>query len=680
MVVSKLNDKVNYVELKKIDPVDLNKESNLYQIKVRDLNIIICVGGAQNSFVEQNITYFPIYLIKHNNKAIQIGVYEILSSNVVDYMDEDSSLDIERLNDPLLYTFATDEMINKLRLIPETDSESEDDKNANSDKDSNEDNNEDNEDNEDNKDNNNATTIIVISPSRQDTFTIHEGFVVPENIPTETLKMSKDYREKYHEKDEDEWINRFMSNSNYALIDVPGDGNCLFTTIKDAFSTIGEDTTINKLRNKLSNEVTIDTFNAYTEQYKMYIQMVTTTNGELIQLSSKYKILKEQITSTINRDEQLIIRNAAVKLKELYDNLKQENAMSKELLKEFKYMKNIQSLEEFKKIIRLCEFWADDWAISTLERILNIKLIIMSSETYNEGDINNVLQCGNAIDPILQSRGEFKPDYYIIVNHTGNHYKLINYKKRSIFTFNQIPYDIKKMIVDKCMEKNAGIFSFIPQFIAFKGELKHTEETSSFDELGEAKIHNLYDDNIVFSFYLKSTDKPLPGKGTGEKIPLHQINEFANLSKIPNWRKKLDNSWVQLFTLDNHKWSSIEHYYQASKYKKNNPEFYLSFSLDSGTELSKDVDMAHGAGGKSGKYKGNLLRPKNVQIDSNFYTNLKDKELNDALYAKFSQNTDLKQLLLETKNAKLVHYKKSQEPITSDTLMVVRNALKQHEM
>ena len=42
-------------------------------------------------------------------------------------------------------------------------------------------------------------------------------------------------------------------------------------------------------------------------------------------------------------------------------------------------MKGIETLEVFKSKIKKCDFWADTWAISTLERILNIKFIRMSS-------------------------------------------------------------------------------------------------------------------------------------------------------------------------------------------------------------------------------------------------------------------------------------------------------------
>ena len=76
MVLSKINNKVSYKELKKIDSSDINKEAELYQIIAKEVDIIIALGNAKQ-LKEHNITYFPIYLVKENGRVMQIGVYEI---------------------------------------------------------------------------------------------------------------------------------------------------------------------------------------------------------------------------------------------------------------------------------------------------------------------------------------------------------------------------------------------------------------------------------------------------------------------------------------------------------------------------------------------------------------------------------------------------------------------------
>jgi predicted NAD-dependent protein-ADP-ribosyltransferase YbiA (DUF1768 family) len=672
MVLSKINKHVSYPELKSVDSGDLKMEANLYQLEILDTDVIIAVGNSKNTFEDKNILFFPIYLVKYNNKVIQIGVYEIKASDFITYLDDNNNLDVEKMDEPLIYTFVTPDMLKKLRLEPDVPIRRVEGA---------EDIMEDFDENEEEKNPNMGfNEFYEIPEERKDIFVLTKGVPIPAELNEETEKKAKEYRERYHEEPSDTWIEKFMKNKNYSIVDNEGGGDCLFATIRDAFSNIAQQTSVNKLRQKLSQEADDETFQGYKDHYDMYNTSLLSDTNRIKELEAEYITLKQKFSSVIDRNEQKLITQNAKEVKKEHDKLVQEKKVTTEILKEYKFMKGVDTLEKFKSKIRKCEFWADTWAISTLERLLNIKLIILSSESYKNGDIKNVLNCGQLNDNILENKGIFMPEFYIIIEHTGNHYKTIGYKHKLIYKFSEIPYDIKNMIVDKCLERNAGAFALIPDFQRFKAtKQRAVVRDTEYEELTEAKLRGLYNDDIVFQFYSKSIGKPLPGKGAGEKIPNDKLKDFSELATIPDWRKKLSNFWVEPFSLDNHQWASVEHYYQGSKFKKNHPEFYLSFSLDSGTDLSKDPNLAKAAGGKSGKSKGTLLRPVEVEIDPDFFGKRHKKEMYDAQYAKFTQNEDLKRLLLSTGDAKLTHFSRGSPPIVFEDLMLIRDKIRRAE-
>jgi predicted NAD-dependent protein-ADP-ribosyltransferase YbiA (DUF1768 family) len=415
----------------------------------------------------------------------------------------------------------------------------------------------------------------------------------------------------------------------------------------------------------------------------MFNTSIRNDNNNLIIIKKEVEELKERLSKVIDNYEKREIVERIKQLKKQYDMTKSEMEISKENLQEYKFLKGVKNVEDFKKIIKTCNFWADIWAIVTIERLLNVKIILMSSEAYNNNDIMNIIKCGNNEDPQINQIGVFEPEYYIILDHTGNHYKLIGYKNKQIFKFKELPYHLKKMLVNKCMETSGGLYNLIPDFKRLKmimtGELeenKMADVKPVYKEITQSELRNLFNPDVVFLIHPKASDKISPGKSSGEQIPPNRVRDFANLKNEKEWRRKLDDYWECEFNLDNRRWGSVVNYVQGSKFKNENREFYNQFSLDSDSKISKDPELAKKvADSKTGVIKGEVLKPSNVKIDSDFQIR-KNKEQYDAIYAKFSQNDDLKNILLETRDAKLMYYIPKEEPEVADNLMIVRDKLK----
>ena len=361
-------------------------------------------------------------------------------------------------------------------------------------------------------------------------------------------------------------------------------------------------------------------------------------------------------------------------------------------------------------------FWADVWAISTMELMLNVKFIILSSAEYRLGKYESVLKCGDFVPNKIEVRKYFKPKYYIMIEHTGDHYKLITYKDKKIHRFHEIPYGMKKRITEQCMKVGKSLYNYIPKFVKLIGETiiipvetevknkvknkvkkKHkktnitTNITTEDEVVPTPEGKDLFNEDTVFYFHSGSSNKP-PGKSKGktinEKIRDEDIPKYSALKKIKGWRRVLSNMYVKptekpstLFELDGLKWASVEHYYHANKFKKNNPDFYRLFSINSNSQIMGDPKKALGAGGKTGRIKGKKFRPSDVVMDEDFFDD-KNSEIvmERGQKAKYEQDDLSKQVLLATNDAKLVHYVKSRgepkEPIVFYDTMRIRKELK----
>jgi hypothetical protein len=266
------------------------------------------------------------------------------------------------------------------------------------------------------------------------------------------------------------------------------------------------------------------------------------------------------------------------------------------------------------------------------------------------------------------------------------------------------------LVVNKCIQRAEGPFYMIKEFREFAAKLGAEEDLRKVDEnddddddedsktKGTSPLNDLYDSKMAFTFHAKAEMSKKPGKGTNEKIEISEQSKFLPLHRMESWRRKLDDKWMNAeFKQDGCVWASVEHFYQGAKFRKQNPEFRKLFCLPEGKgqvqgveaeekeapTIANSITLAEAAGSNKGKTSGKnpvQIRPANISIDPDFYSidgkkggrNEQEREI--ALRAKFTQNEDLKQLLMATYPAKLLHYT-SGPPKPDVPLMVVRKEL-----
>jgi hypothetical protein len=705
-----MNRSIYYDETRKLEEEDMGYESPLYKISLYDKPFLISIGRERKLINEEkkHHYYFPVYLMNQNKVQTQIGVFEYESNieNQTDrlrpYLDENGDVDLNRLDELILYGYATEEYFDNIQssisvtpaVLSELETQylqektkaaevSETDKPLD-DTDLGVEVLEPFELNE---------TDIRVSKSMESAdkvlqkgvFDIDKTVKRPISLQEETKEIAKQMKKEYVERKNPEWIEKFMKNNHYDIVDTENNGDCLFDTVRIAYEQIGYKTTIQKLRAIVAKELTDEIYTTYRDLYQGVLAekiSIEKNMRKLVAVNKELKLRLKNIPATEKEQRAVIVKEANLIAQE-HKDLKEKYADNENLLGEFKFMKNVDSLDQLRDVVQTPEYWADNYAISILERELNMKFMIFSELNYDENDLNNVLQCTSVIENI----DEFSPDFYVFTTYSGNHYRLITYKNKRLFRFAEIPYDVKIMVVIKCMEKNSGIFNQIQDFRNFKSKLGvdtgitggASGDEDDTDE--ERQMGSSIDKFTVFSFYNKSASTSKAGKGDGEKISRDKSYEYSDLDlkKHKDWRKKLDDDWGTVFHIDNMKWNSVEHYYQGAKFKKHNPHFYKLFSV--GNDFDGDVELAKAAGSQTGMDSvGKVLRPSDIKIDPDFYGNRQYEEREQALYAKFSQNDDLKQILLLTKNAVLKKHVPKTVSKPDYLLMKVRDRLQKEEI
>ena len=87
----------------------------LVKIVLEFIESTIILGKQKNKFLDKNVIYFPIYLVKDTEQTDtpQIGVVETRYSDLPNLLDEDGDIEIEGLGAPLLYNFVDEAFLKK---------------------------------------------------------------------------------------------------------------------------------------------------------------------------------------------------------------------------------------------------------------------------------------------------------------------------------------------------------------------------------------------------------------------------------------------------------------------------------------------------------------------------------------------------------------------------------------
>ena len=147
----------------------------------------------------------------------------------------------------------------------------------------------------------------------------------------------------------------------------------------------------------------------------------------------------------------------------------------------------------------------------------------------------------------------------------------------------------------------------------------------------QTEVVEMTPDVLMFNQF--SADKK-PGMGAMEQVS--DRSKYKGLSKIRDWRKMLSNEYPEKLTIDGETWLSVDHYVLCTNYSDDVKQFAKFKNIQDVKELSK-------------------LKKKTYDEDA----------LEKALTVKFSLD-NYKNILIETKDAILTHWKRGMDVITKE--------------
>jgi hypothetical protein len=491
------------------------------------------------------------------------------------------------------------------------------------------------------------------------------GHVLPAKLPQETSEMAATLRSEFIPSATHSWVATFMKNAQYRTKENEGGGDCFFAAIRDAMLEIGYLVSVDQLREIVAEEMPEESFRVQKQLHLDMMHEQTVLMQELRKFQTKADQLKTYIQGQQSASKQSgmdISESVKQKYNQDVELLKSQFQQTKQDLQtvnthlsqsDSTAMSTIQTMDQYRAHIRTSNYWADEVTVLIVERRLNIKCIILSERNFKQSFLDGVLVC--TPNPI-ESGGPFCPTHYIALSYSGTHYKQIMYKGRGIFSYPEIPFDLKSLIQNKCAENPSNGFSVIPEWSV---HLPRDVTGGGFSERSTTP-------DILFVYHPMSTDE-YPGQGTGEHIIPSTIPLFRALSKRTHWRRVLSDEYPCSIRMDSLLWPSVAHYLVAYPFRMEHKSFYQSFSSPHGKNAQfppHELDLVM-------KTNADRIPQVTHPIAEETWQSIREM----ALMAKFTQNQPLAWTLLLTRNANLGKFKRKQSPELDHVLMKVRAQL-----
>jgi len=651
MIQSRINSKIKYEDSEKINVKDYGQSLDIYEYEVFPDTppIMVAVGVKQTHANDDNIVYHYIYatLDPEKNGKFQrtLGIVEIKKDDYLNILDEDDDLDLDKTT-PLLFIDKTKILeiyqkqqgfsqqtkapkvnveLEKEALEKETDIDAEEDK---------------------------YLLEPITKKDGRNKNTLLEGKLNiskrSQHIESkeEAQKLIEEYKENPGKHD---WIQERMKNTHYSILSVPGDGDCFFHVVCEAFKSVGIQTTIRGLREFLSNHSSVEkTFKQEQQIFSEFsLLRVGLTNNNTVITTRLEEIktllresLSEQDKKTLNEEKRTLLERKRRNDEKIAD-------INSDIYDIVPHMKKIKTEEEYREYIKTSQFWANEWAIETLENKLQVKFILFPKDEnviYTVGTLN-------------------KPNRYILAAFvSGNHYELIQYNQTRLFlSFDSLPYSVKCLGVKYRFR--------IPDFTSFRCEVVGGEYHNIEDE--DVEDAREQQDGFVFS------DDAKP-----HVFHKRQMADYFELRRKRNkgWERVLSDDFIlnEPLNIDGQKWNSVSHYVLAGHFHQNS-SFYKNFTAESDTLISNNIQIARKAVDNPGDYTlsnrgsyGNRkIKDKNIlfvpltNVNRDTLTDERINKRRKTAWLEKLKNPLIKHLLISTREAKLFQNDQDKE----DTLL-----------